>query len=259
MSARVLVAYERSGVVRRAFRSAGFDAWSVDTSASADDSPHHSTGAISDDDGPAGLIDAGAWDLIIAHPPCTYLSVSGLHWRDRQPGRAAKTEAAIATVRWILDTPKRYADRGHKPVRIALENPVGLIGTAIRPADQYVQPYQFGHDASKRTGLWLEGLPPIDVPAPSTWYPGRGVCDACGARESPPAGTVRAYQCRHCVTGWVRVRWANQTDSGQNRLPPSTTRAAQRAQTYTGIAAAMVAAWAPILRSIASDADGFTR
>jgi hypothetical protein len=125
-------------------------------------------------------------------------------------------------VRWILDTPSRYAARGHQPVRLCLENPVGAISTAIRPADQYVQPYQFGDDASKKTGLWLIGLPALLID-PAARVPGRAV----NGRE----------------------RWANQTDSGQNRLGPSADRADLRAQTYPGIAAAMADQWVRYIRA----------
>ena len=217
---RVLVAFERSGVVRRAFAARGHEAWSVDTQPAADGSAFHVEAPLDDDDGPEGLIDAGAWDLIIAHPPCTYLCSSGLHWNRRDPSRGAKTQAALDLVRWILDTPQRYALRGHAPVRVALENPVGAIGTQIRPADQYIQPYEFGEDASKRTGLWLVGLPRL---IPTCRVPGRLVTDP--------------------RTGRTVERWANQTDSGQNRLGPSPDRADRRAETYPGIAAAMAAQW----------------
>jgi hypothetical protein len=98
--------------------------------------------------------------------------------------------------------------------RIAIENPVGRIGTAIRPADQYIQPYDFGEDASKRTGLWLKGLPKL---VPTQRVAGRMV----GGKE----------------------RWSNQTDSGQNRLGPSEDRWQQRSRTYAGIAMAMAEQW----------------
>ena len=102
------------------------------------------------------------------------------------------------------------------PMRLCVENPVGLIGSRIRPADQYIQPYWFGHDASKRTGLWLADLPTL---------------------RSDPSLYVEPRR----VNG--RPRWANQTDSGQNKLGPSADRADKRAETYSGIAAAMAAQW----------------
>ena len=147
------------------------------------------------------------WDLMIAHPPCTYLTSSGLHWNKRVPGRAERTEQALHFVRQLMDAPIE---------RIAIENPVGCIGTRIRSADQYIQPYQFGDDASKRTGLWLKNLPKL-VARPEDRVPGRFV----GGKE----------------------RWGNQTDSGQNRLGPSADRWRERSRTYPGIANAMVEQW----------------
>jgi hypothetical protein len=102
--------------------------------------------------------------------------------------------------------------------RIAIENPVGCIGTRIRPADQIIRPYQFGHDASKQTCLWLKNLPRL--------------------RHTQ-------YVEPRIVNG--KPRWANQTDSGQNKLAPSPDRWKKRAQTYTGIAEAMAAQWGELL------------
>lgn len=89
---------------------------------------------------------------MIAHPPCTYLCSSGLHWNTRRPGRAALTEEALDFVKYLLD-----AD----VPRIALENPVGCISSRIRKPDQIIQPWQFGHPESKATCLWLKGLSPL--------------------------------------------------------------------------------------------------
>ena len=88
--------------------------------------------------------------MFIVHPPCTYLCSSGLHWNKRRVGRQEKTDQALDFVRELMavNIPK-----------ICIENPVGCIGTKIKKASQYIQPYQFGHDASKKTGLWLKGLP----------------------------------------------------------------------------------------------------
>jgi hypothetical protein len=145
------------------------------------------------------------WDLMIAFPPCTYLCSSGLHWNKRRSGRAAKTEQALDFVRQLIDAPIP---------RIALENPVGCISTRIRKYDQIIHPHQFGHDASKRTCLWLKGLPLLT-----------------GTKDIEP----------RMVNG--RPRWANQTDSGQNRLGPSDDRWKLRAKTYQGIANAMANQW----------------
>jgi hypothetical protein len=145
------------------------------------------------------------WDLMIAHPPCTYLCSSGLHWNKRRLERAQQTEAALDFVRQLLDAPI---------ARIALENPIGCISTRIRKPDQTIQPWQFGHDASKATCLWLKGLPPL-----------------------MPTNQIAP----RLVNG--RKRWGNQTDSGQNKLPPSADRWKIRSETYKGIADAMANQW----------------
>ena len=194
---RVLIACEYSGTVRDAFRAAGHDAVSCDLLPTDSPGPHYQ-GDVFD------IIREG-WDMMIAHPPCTYLCSSGLHWNKRRPERAAQTEAALAFVQALLDAPIP---------RIALENPIGCIGTRIRKADQTIQPWQFGHDASKATCLWLKGLPPL---------------------------TPTQIIAPRLIGG--RKRWGNQTDSGQNKLPPSADRWKIRSATYQGIADAMAAQW----------------
>lgn len=110
--------------------------------------------------------DSPRWDLMVAHPPCTYLCSSGLHWNKRRLGRAEQTEEALRFVRLLLEAPID---------RIALENPIGCISTRIRKPDQTIQPWQFGDDASKATCLWLKGLPPLvptnvlPLPASGRW------------------------------------------------------------------------------------------
>lgn len=197
----VLVACEYSGVVRDAFIRAGFDAMSCDLLPTEVPGPHYE-GDVRD------VIDAG-WSLMVAHPDCTYLCSSGLHWNKRVPGRAEKTERALAFVRELMSAPIPL---------IAVENPVGCIGTRVRPADQYLQPYEYGHDASKRTGLWLKNLPPLQ-----------------------PTHFIEPRK----VGG--KARWGNQTDSGQNRLAPSADRWKDRSRTYKGWADAMADQWGWLL------------
>lgn len=194
---RVLIACEYSGRVRDAFRERGHDAMSCDLLPTEVDGPHYQ-GDVFD------IIDDG-WDLMIAHPPCTYLCSSGLHWNKRRPERAALTEEALFFVQRLMDAPIK---------RMAIENPIGCIGTRIRKPDQIIQPWMFGDDASKATCLWLNGLMPL--------YPTQMV--------EP-----------RIVDG--KKRWSNQTDSGQNKLPPSDDRWKIRSETYIGIAKAMAAQW----------------
>jgi hypothetical protein len=194
---KVLVACEFSGAVRNAFLHRGHTAISCDLLPADVPGPHYQ-GDVRD------ILNEG-WDLMIAHPPCTYLCSSGLHWNKRRPERVAQTEAALEFVKLLLDAPIS---------RIALENPIGCISTRIRKPDQTIQPHQFGHDASKATCLWLKNLPSLR-----------------------PTKIVEP----RIVNG--RPRWGNQTDSGQNKLSPSADRWAIRSATYPGIAAAMAAQW----------------
>lgn len=212
---RVAVLCETSGAVRDAFAALGHEAWSfdvleADNHRSAESFNHHVVGDVRE------TLVPDIYDLIVAHPPCTYLTSSGLHWNTRIPGRAQKTDQALTFVRWIMSLPAP---------RIAIENPVGCIGTRIRKADQYIQPYEFGHDASKRTGLWLKGLAPLEKD-PARRVPGRIVKVYTGPGEYKEV-----------------ERWSNQTDSGQNKLGPSEDRWKKRSETYAGIAAAMAQQW----------------
>lgn len=139
---RVLVACEYSGTVRRAFRELDHDAWSCDLLPAEDHSEYHFTGNVE------SVLRYG-WDLMIAHPPCTHLAVSGARWFKDKPTEQA---AALDFVRLLLDAPI---------ARIALENPVSIISTHIRKPDQTVQPWQFGDSYQKTTCLWLKNLPPL--------------------------------------------------------------------------------------------------
>lgn len=139
---RVLVACEFSGVVRRAFAAHGHDAWSCDLLPSEDSSANHLQGNVLD-------VLADNWELMIAHPPCTHLAVSGARWfKDKRNEQAS----ALRFVQRLLDAPIP---------KIALENPVSIISSRIRKPDQILQPWQFGHGETKATCLWLKGLPTL--------------------------------------------------------------------------------------------------
>jgi hypothetical protein len=136
---RVLVACEFSGTVRDAFIAAGHNAISCDLLPTESPGPHY-LGDVRD-------ILCDEWDLMIAHPPCTYLAVSGARWfRHRQK----EQKEALDFVRLLLNAPID---------KIALENPVSVISTQIRKPDQIIHPWQFGHKESKKTCLWLKNLP----------------------------------------------------------------------------------------------------
>lgn len=218
---KILVACEFSGVVRDAFNARGHHAISCDLVPSEAPGPH----LICD---VRDLLFGESWDLIVAHPPCTYLCSSGLHWNKRVPGRAALTEDALNFVKLLLD-----ADCP----RIALENPVGCISSRVRKPDQIIQPYEFGEDASKATCLWLKGLPKLK---PTLRMNPKLACPRC--KKLSVYGSAECVNCG-AEGGLLRPVWGNQTPSGQNKLGPSPTRAADRARTYAGVAAAFAEQW----------------
>lgn len=183
---RVLVACEYSGRVRDAFLSRGHDAMSCDLLPSEVAGPHYQ-GDVRD------LLGDG-WDLLVAHPPCTHLAVSGARWF---PLKQAEQADALDFVRLLLSAPVP---------RIALENPVSIISSSIRRPDQVIQPWQFGHGETKATCLWLKGLPLLtatDVvsgrearvhrmpPGPNRWKERsrtfRGIADAMAEQWGNPA------------------------------------------------------------------------
>jgi len=143
---RVLVACEYSGKVRDAFKAKGHDAWSCDL-LPTDVEGQHIQGSVLD------ILDQG-WDLMIAHPPCTHLAVSGARWFHK---KRKEQHEALEFVSALLNAPIE---------RIALENPISVISTKIRKPDQIIQPWQHGHGETKATCLWLKGLPklvPTDI------------------------------------------------------------------------------------------------
>jgi hypothetical protein len=136
---RVLVACEFSGIVREAFKRRGHDAWSCDLLPTEIPGQHYQ--------GDVRMIILERWDLIIAHPPCTYLSSSGAKWwRDR----------------WVeqVDAERFFMEfTNPRLTTIAIENPIGIMSTVYRKPDQIIQPWQFGHEETKSTCLWLRNLP----------------------------------------------------------------------------------------------------
>tara|TARA_R110002012_G_scaffold21140_2_gene74314 strand:- start:641 stop:1267 length:627 start_codon:yes stop_codon:yes gene_type:complete len=206
---RVLVACERFGVVRDAFIAAGFDAWSCDLHPDDRGSVYHvqqdvkrfiETKFYGQED----------WDLIIMHPPCTALAVSGnAHYSYGKP----KWNERLEAVEW---TKKLWEAACEASDKVCMENPVGILPRmAGIKCTQYIQPWEFGHPDSKKTGLWLHGLPKLK-----------------------PTNVLDLPECGY---------WENQTPSGQNKLGPSDDRAMKRARTYKGVADAMVKQWGAIL------------
>lgn len=144
---RILIACEFSGTVRDAFASRGHDVWSCDLEPTDKPGNHHQ-GSVFD-------ILNNDWDMMIAHPPCTYLTVTGNKWfkpeyKDRFPTREQDRKDAIEFFMALMNA---------NIPKIAVENPIGIMSTTFRKPDQIIQPWQFGHEASKSTCLWLKGLP----------------------------------------------------------------------------------------------------
>lgn len=190
---KVLVACEFSAIVRDAFRRKGHDAYSCDILPTEGDPTWHFEQPVE------WVLQGYEWDLIIAHPPCTYLSVAGNKHYSKRPD--LYEPAATFAMQFEQYAPK-----------VCTENPVGRLSTLWRKPDQIIQPYQFGHEATKTTCLWLKGLPLL-VP---TNMVGKGERHVTRSGKSLP-------------------KWYN--------LPPSEDRAKIRSRTFTGIADAMAEQW----------------
>ena len=217
---KVLVACEESQTVCKAFRERGHEAYSCDIQEPSGGHPEwHILGdvlpllngncEITTMDGVKHRIE-GKWDLIIAHPPCTYLTLAGNKWfkpefADRFPNRQKQRKEAVDFFMAIAN-----ADCD----RIAIENPVGVISSQWRKPDQYIEPYMFGDPEKKKTGLWLKGLPLLK-----------------------PTSIVEPVII-HCKSGANEPRWHMET----MKLPPNE-RAKARSKTFPGIAAAMAEQW----------------
>lgn len=188
---RILIACEFSGIVRDAFLERGHNAVSCDLLPSERPGPHYQ-GDVLDllwDD----------WDLMLAFPPCTHLAVSGARWfKDK----IKEQNEALDFIRKLLNAPIP---------KICLENPVGIIGTRIRKVDQIIHPWQFGHETTKPTCLWLKGLPLLE-----------------------PTNIVSRGVRKVYLSGKTAPLWHNQTGRGQGK---------RRSVTFEGIAKAMAAQW----------------
>ena len=208
---KVLVACEYSGIVRDAFAARGHDAWSCDLLPSERPGKHFEDDVLQ-------LIGWSSayqhWDLIIAHPPCTYLSSSGMHWTTRGLRDPKLTVDAIKFAERLWDAQAEH---------ICIENPVGCLSTRSKlgKPTQTIQPYEFGEDASKRTCLWLKNLPPLQHSAED---------DLFYKKTHVGRGEMKKY-----ADGTTRTAWFNQTAGNE----PST----YRSRTFPGIASAMANQW----------------
>lgn len=213
----IAILCEYSGIVRDAFIKKGHNAISCDILPSERPGPHFQGDAL--------LFLQGEWDMIISHPPCTYLTCSaewaykeGPYHQKVKPETLVGSARVAAREEALIFVDAIFKAKAKKKV---IENPRGVISTRIKPATQYIQPNEFGEDASKITGLWIEGLPDL---VPTKKVRGRFV-------EYPKG------------SGKIVERWSNQTDSGQNKLPPSTDRGKLRSKFYQGWADAMADQW----------------
>lgn len=212
---KILIGYSACPLTRQAFEQQGHEVWTCDLLPARDEASNHFQCDIWD-------VLGRNWDMAVLHPMCTYLTVSAA-WalKDGPYHMKVKPETLVGAERRKAqeEAVENFRQLLELPYPVAIENPApSFISTAIRKPTQIIQPYQFGDDASKSTGLWINGLPPL---VPTQRIAGRRV------------------QWKDKVV----ERWANQTDSGQNKLTPSASRWLERSKTYPGIAAAMGEQW----------------
>ncbi len=209
----ILIGCEESQAVTMAFRALGHNAFSCDLKPCSGGHPEwHLQMDVFE------AIAMNDWDLGIFFPDCTYLTCSA-EWAYKDGPYHQKVKPGT-----LVGEPRRQARNGaekfflalynSKIPRVAIENPIGVMSSRFRKPDQVIQPHYFGDDASKGTCLWLKNLPILKK-----------------TEQCPP----------RMVNG--RPRWANQTDGGQNKLPPTENRAELRSKTYPGIATAMATQW----------------
>lgn len=207
---RVLVACEFSGVVRRAFRERGHEAWSCDVLPAEDESEFHYQCDVRERLG-------DGWDLMVAHPPCTYLSFVGMrHWN--APGRREKREEGMAFFMEMMNAPIP---------RIAVENPLGYPSRVYRAPDQVVHPYYFGEPRQKRICLWLKNLPPLKYALAD---------DLFGPRTSVPPPEPM-YICQGKKSFGKKIHWV------EGIRCPRKDRGHERSRFFPSIASAMASQW----------------
>jgi hypothetical protein len=199
---RVLIACEFSGIVRDAFRARGHDAWSCDLLPSERPGPHIQ--------GDVRNVLSDGWDLMVAHPSCQYLSRAGARWAS--PERDALALGAVAFVLELWNAPIP---------RVAIENPIGKLNQLWRYPDQTIEPFHFGDPYTKRTCLWLRGLPPL-------------MASVVDPAHAP----------------WVQANYV--TRVGRIRRPRGNARTARdRSRSFVGIASAMADQWGGAVELVA--------
>lgn len=263
---KILVACEESQAVTIELREMGHEAYSCDILPCSGGHPewHLQTDVIP-------LLNQKKWDMIIAFPPCTYLTVSGNRWFDIEK---YGINARIRKVKRLMAIKFFMSIANANCGKIAIENPIGTMSKQWRKPNQIIQPWMFGEDASKQTCLWLKNLPILEH---GKIIPPKGfslvkyahkcsACPDCGEPfcdeheqhyfECPCIGpdeddifikTVNGYDfCTRDES--IKPLWSNQTSSGQNKLGPSPERARLRSKTYSGIAKALATQWGPLIK-----------
>lgn len=243
---RVLVACEESQVVCKEFRKLGHEAYGCDILPCSGGRPEwHIQGDV------VPLL-SEQWDMIIAFPPCTYLTVSNTYLKrgcSKYTAEEAKQLQKDGVDFFMLFTNINCS-------KVAIENPIRVMSTYYRKPDQVIQPWMFGEDASKQTCLWLKGLPllkPTKIIPPKGWKEvvwgadcdDDGNCPVCKTdyatcecigptQEGIQYKTIKGFFFGRPENESSRAIWGNQTPTGQNKLPPTVSRAKIRATTYKG-------------------------
>ena len=207
---KVLIACEFSGVVRDSFRARGHDAWSCDLLECEGAPKYHIQGDVLE------ILDDG-WDLMVAHPPCTYLSYAGVrHWN--KPGRSEKRHQAMEFFMRFIDAPI---------LRSCVENPLGYPSQVYRAPDQIIHPYYFGEAVQKRTCLWLKGLPHLQYWLHDTFFNKRTSVD----KPEP------LYICQGEKSKGKKIHWVEGI-KGSGK-----TRSHERSRSFQSIANTMAEQW----------------
>lgn len=221
---RILIACEESQAVCIEFRKRGHEAYSCDLLPCSDNHPEwhllqNVTPLLSE-----------KWDMIIAFPPCTFLTSSNTYISRGCSKYTA--EQAVYLRKDAIDFFMMFTQLNCE--KVVIENPIGIMSKLFRKPDQIIQPYQFGHPESKSTCLWLKGLPLLKSSIIADYTNYRCKCGNIFTKELGKYG---------CCDYPAKILWENQTKSGQNKLPPSANRSTLRAKTYKGIAIAMATQW----------------
>lgn len=224
---RILLACEESQAVTIEMRKLGHEAFSCDLLPCSGGHPEwHLQQDVTE-------LLKQKWGMIIAFPPCTYLTVSNTYMKR---GCSKYTADQAKQLRQdAIDFFMMFANT--ECDKIAIENPIGIMSSIYRKPDQVIQPYEFGHPESKATCLWLKGLPKLKPTEFAEWKYYRCRCGNVFEAELGKYG---------CCDWPAKILWDNQTKSGQNKLPPSKDRHILRAKTYPGIARAMAEQWTDV-------------